>query len=117
MLGAPSGDGLRRVAQTYIADCLGTVLGFAPEEIDVDLAISNLGFDSMMALELKNRIARDLQVIIPLVRFLEGPSVAGLAVVVATELDNRGESGIAKGETTGALTDDYASVGSEEGTI
>jgi acyl transferase domain-containing protein len=77
--------------RAYLAESVGSVLGFAPHQLDLELPISSAGFDSMMALELKNRLSRELQLVVPLVRFLDGPSVSQLAVVIAEALEARQE--------------------------
>jgi acyl transferase domain-containing protein len=51
-----------------------------------DAALVELGFDSMMATELRNGIVRDVRVDVPLVRFLAGPTVADLVELVHREL-------------------------------
>jgi hypothetical protein len=38
-----------------------------------------LGFDSLMAVELRNRVEADLEISLPLVDLLQGPSVAQLS--------------------------------------
>ena len=82
---APPEERRERVAE-YLARALGRILGFAAEEIDVNLPISVLGLDSLMAVELKNRIGTDLRVSLPTVRLLQGPSVAELAAEIDPQL-------------------------------
>ena len=101
LLAARTGDERIGAATSYIAECVGAVLGLAPDQVDVALPISNLGFDSMMALELKNRISRELKLVVPLVRFLDGPSVGQLARLLSSELGAR-EEPTATGGTVGA---------------
>ena len=69
---------LRRASQllrAYLSEQVSRVLGFSASRLDVEQPISNLGLDSLMAVELKNRIAVDLGVNVPMVKFLQGPSV------------------------------------------
>ncbi|MDE3155805.1 MAG: LLM class flavin-dependent oxidoreductase [Acidobacteriota bacterium] len=47
-----------------------------------DARLSDLGVDSLMAVEIKNRIQHDAGVSVPLVTLLEGPSVGALATTV-----------------------------------
>jgi hypothetical protein len=58
--------------------------------LDIDQPLNNLGIDSLMAIELKNRIEGDLGVTVPMVKFLEGPSVRDLAGYVSTRFSVRG---------------------------
>ena len=59
----------------HVTELVARVLGQAASKVDVQQPLSNLGLDSLMAVELKNRIATDLGVNIPMVTFLSGPSV------------------------------------------
>jgi acyl transferase domain-containing protein/acyl carrier protein len=63
------------LVQSYVTELVARVLGQAASKVDVQQPLSNLGLDSLMAVELKNRIATDLGVNIPMVTFLSGPSV------------------------------------------
>jgi acyl transferase domain-containing protein/acyl carrier protein len=70
----------------YLAETLGSILGFSASDVDSSLPISALGLDSLTAVEFKNRIASDLQVSLPTVRFLQGPTVAELAAEIEPQL-------------------------------
>jgi myxalamid-type polyketide synthase MxaE and MxaD len=61
--------------QSYLTELVARVLGQSASKLDVQQPLSNLGLDSLMAVELKNRIAVDLGVNVPMVTFLSGPSV------------------------------------------
>ena len=50
------------------------MLGLSASKLDVQQPLSNLGLDSLMAVELKNRIAVDLGVNVPMVTFLRDPA-------------------------------------------
>jgi myxalamid-type polyketide synthase MxaE and MxaD len=65
----------RQLLQSYLSDQVARVLGLSPSNLDVERPLSHLGLDSLMAVELKNRIAVDLQVNVPVVKFLQGFSV------------------------------------------
>jgi acyl carrier protein len=52
------------------------------EALDPAVPLTSLGFDSLMAVQLKNRIESDLGVVVPMIQFLQGPSVDQLAPVV-----------------------------------
>ena len=55
------------------------VMRIGPGDVDRATPLTDLGLDSLMAVEIKNRLQHDVGVSVPLVRLLEGPSVAGLA--------------------------------------
>jgi len=64
-----------RLLQSYLSEQVARVLGLSASRLDVHQPLSNLGLDSLMAVELKNRIALDLGVNVPMVKFLQDPSV------------------------------------------
>jgi len=65
----------RQLLQSYLTELVARVLGLSASKLDIQQPLSNLGLDSLMAVELKNRIAVDLGVNVPMVTFLLGPSV------------------------------------------
>jgi acyl transferase domain-containing protein/acyl carrier protein len=58
------------------------VLGLAPERLDTEMPLSAEGFDSLMAVQLKNRIEADTGAVVPMIRFLQGLSVEELIAPV-----------------------------------
>ena len=64
---------------TLLRRMLASIVGFAEDQIDPSVPITGYGLDSLMSLEFKNRLNRQLGLSIPMVRFLEGPSVCELA--------------------------------------
>jgi phthiocerol/phenolphthiocerol synthesis type-I polyketide synthase D len=58
------------------------VLGLPPERMEADAPLSALGFDSLMAVQLKNRIEADTGAVVPMIQFLQGLSVEQLVVPV-----------------------------------
>jgi myxalamid-type polyketide synthase MxaE and MxaD len=65
----------RQLLHSYLSEQVARVLGLTPSKLDVQQPLSQLGLDSLMAVELKNRIAVDLGVNVPVVKFLQGFSV------------------------------------------
>jgi acyl carrier protein len=55
------------------------VLRLAPARVDLDQSLTTMGIDSLMAIELKSRIERELGVAIPLLQIARGPSLTELA--------------------------------------
>jgi len=70
------------VLVTRLRDQLARVLRLPPDEVDVNLPITRMGLDSLMAIEVKTQIQGALDVSVPLVTFLQGPSVSELAKTV-----------------------------------
>jgi len=76
----------RQMLQSYLGQQVARVLGLSPAKLDLQQPLSNLGLDSLMAVELKNRIAVDLAVNVPLTRFLQGLSVDEAVTQVLDQL-------------------------------
>jgi acyl transferase domain-containing protein/acyl carrier protein len=68
--------------QSYLHVEAARVLGFVPERLDTAAPLSSFGFDSLMAVQLKNRIEADIGAIVPMTQFLQGPSVQQLVYPV-----------------------------------
>jgi NAD(P)-dependent dehydrogenase (short-subunit alcohol dehydrogenase family)/acyl carrier protein len=75
-----------QLLRSYLSEQVSRVLGLSASRLDVEQPLSNLGLDSLMAVELKNRIAVDLGVNVPMVKFLQGPSVAQAATQILDQL-------------------------------
>lgn len=68
---------------------LARVLGAQPEKLDVAVSIDTLGLDSLMLTQLRNWILRSLDINLPLIKLLKGPSIATLAAELLVQLDTR----------------------------
>lgn len=75
-----------RLLESFLRDQAARVLGFAPSRLDVRQSLNNQGLDSLMAVELRNRMEAALGLNVPVVMFLQGPSVQQLAGRLAGEL-------------------------------
>jgi acyl carrier protein len=75
-----------QLLRSYLSEQVARVLGLSASRLDVEQSLGNLGLDSLMAVELKNRIAVDLGVNVPMVRFLQGPSVAQAATQILDQI-------------------------------
>ena len=64
---------------------MGRVMGFSAASVDLARPLNRLGLDSLMAVELRNRIERDLAVTVSIPKLLQGLSASQLA----TQLDER----------------------------
>jgi NAD(P)-dependent dehydrogenase (short-subunit alcohol dehydrogenase family)/acyl carrier protein len=72
-------DERRGLLQDYLKGMVAGVLGLKIADLDVDETVTQLGLDSIMSIELRNQVEHDMGIIIPMVKFLQGPSVAELA--------------------------------------
>ncbi len=64
---------------SYLSEQLAGVLRVPVDRLDTGQPLTALGLDSLMAIELKNRIERELQIRIPIVTFLQGPTITQFA--------------------------------------
>jgi acyl transferase domain-containing protein len=70
------------VLATYLREEAGRVLGIAAERLDPVQSLAAFGLDSLMAVQIKNRIEADLGVVVPMIQFLQGPSLNELSPVI-----------------------------------
>jgi amino acid adenylation domain-containing protein len=70
----------------YLRSSIAELLRVTPELVEAAPSISSLGLDSMMAIELRYRLERDLGVEIPLTAFLKEWNVAELARVLLEDI-------------------------------
>ncbi len=68
--------------ESYVREIVARVLGFAVSGVDTGAALTTLGLDSLMAVQLKNRIDADLGVVIPMAQFVRGPTVTEIAAEI-----------------------------------
>ncbi len=65
--------------ESYLCELTAGKLGLAPSLLDIQAPLNSLGVDSLITLDLRMQVERDLGVVVPVTRLLEGPSVATLA--------------------------------------
>lgn len=70
----------------YTQKLVAKVLGQNISEIDVQQPLINLGVDSFMSVELKNEIKTNINVDVPVVKFLEGINVTTLVSLLNEQL-------------------------------
>lgn len=89
------------ILRTYSRQVAARILGFAAESLDADMPLSALGFDSLMAVQLRNAISQDLSIDVPLASILKGLTVNDLASQIAMRLGGPASSDVS--DTTGDL--------------
>jgi NAD(P)-dependent dehydrogenase (short-subunit alcohol dehydrogenase family) len=85
--GRLSGDLLRaadpqqraQLLESYLRDHVARALGLSASQLDVHQPLNTMGLDSLMAVQVKNRVEVDLGVPVPVISFFAGASVAQLA--------------------------------------
>jgi acyl carrier protein len=68
--------------RNYLHGIVARRLGVSISAFGIDDTFISLGLDSLMTLEIKNRIVDDLRLTIPPVKFIENPTIAQLTTVV-----------------------------------
>ncbi|MEM6798019.1 MAG: SDR family NAD(P)-dependent oxidoreductase [Planctomycetota bacterium] len=66
-----------------VRDQLARVMSLDAGALETDRPMAEFGIDSLMSLELKNSVERQLGVTVPMAKLLEGPSVDSLAAELA----------------------------------
>ncbi|AEI63746.1 bifunctional LLM class flavin-dependent oxidoreductase/SDR family oxidoreductase [Corallococcus macrosporus] len=66
------------LVREYLRTQVARVLARSSARLDVNASLMSLGLDSLMSIDLRNRIESDLGVVIPMVNLLRGPSIAQL---------------------------------------
>jgi hypothetical protein len=78
--------GQRKLLLDALLRIIAGVLKHGLERLEVDVPLTKLGLDSLVAVQFKNRVARDLGLEVRLVDALRGASIATLAERLLTEL-------------------------------
>ncbi|MBI1357392.1 MAG: amino acid adenylation domain-containing protein [Acidobacteria bacterium] len=84
--GSPAEAEAPESPRTFLQRQVAQALGLPLARLDADEPLNRLGLDSLMAVELRNRVELRYGVTVPMVKFLEGPSVAELAALVSERL-------------------------------
>jgi len=87
---APAGE-RHRMVEDFIAEQIGAVFGSDAFRIDRKTPLTQIGLDSLMAVDLMNRIERQLQMNPPLDRLLAGPNIEELAVFILEMIEKTDE--------------------------
>lgn len=76
----------KQLMQEMLRDKVARVLGSAAGKLDIDKPLTEVGLDSLMAVELRNWIESDLRLNLPIVELMRGPSVARLADILLEQI-------------------------------
>ncbi|HEY53158.1 MAG TPA: acyltransferase domain-containing protein, partial [Caldilineae bacterium] len=97
----------KELLQSYMQTQLAHVLRLSAADIDLDQPITNLGLDSIMAIELKNVVEKRLQVELPIAAVVEGPSLNQLVDLLLSQLSDEGSSDAPKLIPLGNVVGDH----------
>ena len=70
----------------YLRQAVGHVIGSDPQEWDDNAPLNSLGLDSLMAVEMRNRVKQELSVDVPVVKLMEDTGLSDLACFIAEQL-------------------------------
>jgi aryl carrier-like protein len=93
MLLAAEPEQRQPMMESFLQEQLARVLGLAPSRLDRQRSLMSLGLDSLMAVELKNRIEAHLGVLLPVASLLQGPNVTELAAELLAQLTASSDGG------------------------
>jgi acyl transferase domain-containing protein/acyl carrier protein len=77
----------RPLVERFLVEQIAQVLKCSPTKVDTHQPLNRLGIDSLMAVELKNRVEADLETPVPVTALLQGPSLSQLATQLLEGLD------------------------------
>ncbi len=71
----------------YVQAALGAVLGMRGRPLDAATEVAQYGFDSLMAIEFRNRVETDIGIVVPVSKLLGSATAAQLAEELAAALE------------------------------
>ena len=96
----------RQLLESFIRAELARVTGVAPAQLSLSQPLNTLGLDSIMAIEMKNRIESQTGLHLPVASLLQGPTVTELADQIAAQLQTA--------ELTAGIQDSVTAASAEE---
>lgn len=84
---APAGFRRRSVMESYLKDQLARVLKSRPGDITVNTPMQKFGVDSLMAIEFRNRLEKDLGLKLPATLAFSHPTLSAIADHLASQLN------------------------------
>ncbi|MDZ8064897.1 MAG: SDR family NAD(P)-dependent oxidoreductase [Nostoc sp. DedQUE08] len=79
-----------QILTIYLKEKIAKVLGCSVDRVDANQALSKAGLDSLMAIEIRNRIITELKIDLSLEKFVEGSSINQLADLLLKQLALQG---------------------------
>jgi NADPH:quinone reductase-like Zn-dependent oxidoreductase/NAD(P)-dependent dehydrogenase (short-subunit alcohol dehydrogenase family)/acyl carrier protein len=74
------------IVQTYIREQVARVLGTSASKLETDRPLNELGLDSLMGVELRNRVQSDLALSLPMRELMQSPTINSLSRAVLGQL-------------------------------
>ncbi|MBI4470556.1 MAG: SDR family NAD(P)-dependent oxidoreductase [Acidobacteria bacterium] len=76
----------QEIIESYLIDQVARVLGTSTSKLELDRPLNEMGLDSLMTVELKNRIEKEIGISLPTVELMRGPSISKLSRVLQDQL-------------------------------
>ncbi|MGK7942439.1 MAG: type I polyketide synthase [Crocosphaera sp.] len=73
--------------RSYLQEIVSEALKLTPERVMVDQSLNTIGLDSLMAIELRNQIRKELNLEIPIVQLMEDASISSLAMYLKEQFN------------------------------
>ena len=90
ILNAPS-DARSQLLRDFLQQQIAAVVGSSVEALDTSVPIISLGIDSLMAVEIRNRVDKHLRLNMLVASILEGPSILQMAQTLGEQLGSENE--------------------------
>lgn len=91
-LQAPETERLEKLI-LYLQELVADSLQLKPEEVDVHRPLPEIGMDSLMGLELVNKVEGDLKIQVPLVGLMDTPTITDIGVRLMAMVDEAQQQG------------------------
>ncbi|MEH1788638.1 MAG: beta-ketoacyl synthase N-terminal-like domain-containing protein [Nostoc sp.] len=83
---AVSKEERQQTLESYLGEQVARVLGLSTSKLDLEKPLNQMGFDSLMAVDIKNRIEVNLGVAVPTAKFFQDISIRQMATQVFEHL-------------------------------
>ena len=78
-------------AEQYLRQVVAAVLGLSVADVQIRRTLKRQGLDSLMAVEVRTRVQRDLGLFLPIAKMLGGQSIADIAADILGQLAGSGD--------------------------
>ncbi len=109
-----TGERRREALEAHVREQLAVVLRLAPSQIDARTPLQSLGFDSLMVVELRNRLEMNLGITLSAATVFSYPTIATLAPHLAEKMGLTLDTAVApKAAPSAAVNDDLEDMAEE----